>query len=57
MLVWSSTVSENAAGTLTCTRQSRNDPKKRSLSRITGPPALMLTSETKSTELVSSRNP
>jgi hypothetical protein len=57
MFVWSSTSVENAAGTLTCTRQSRNDPKNRSFLAMRGPPPLMLASDTKSTELVSGRKP
>ena len=57
MSVLSSTSVENAAGTLTCTRQSRNDPKMRSLRAMIGPPPLMLMSDTKSTALVSGRKP
>ena len=57
MSVLSSTSAENAAGTLTCTRQSRNDANIRSLRSMSGPPPLTLMSDTKSTELVSGRNP
>ncbi len=57
MSVLSSTSVEKAAGTLTCTRQSRNDVNIRSLFRMSGPPALTFTSETKSTALVVGRNP
>ena len=57
MSVLSSTSVENAAGVLTCTRQSRNDANMRSFLAMIGPPPLTLMSETKSTELVSGRNP
>ena len=52
MLVSSSTLSEKAAGTFTCTRQSRNAVNNRSLSLRTGPPIWKPKSDTKSTLLV-----
>ena len=57
MSVLSRTNVENAAGVLTCTRQSRNDPNIRNFRAISGPPPLTLTSDTKSTEFVSGRKP
>src|SRR5262249_29109737 len=48
---------EFCTGTFWCTRQSRNDPKKRSLFWTSGPPALTLTSDTKSDVLPFGRNP
>ena len=57
MLVSSSTLSELAAGTFTCTRQSRKLPKNRSLFLMSGPPSCRLTSDTKSTLFVSGLKP
>src|SRR3954451_19160745 len=57
MLVWSSTVCEFWTGTFWWTRQSRNDPKKRTLFCTSGPPAATLMSETKSDVLPPGRKP
>ena len=56
-MVWSSTDCEFCTGTFWCTRQSRNDPKNRSLFWISGPPAATLMSDTKSDVLPSGRKP
>ncbi len=57
MSVLSRTSVEKAAGTFTCTRQSRNDANIRSLRAMSGPPPLTLMSDTKSTALVSGLKP
>src|SRR5258706_1312883 len=57
MLVGSSTLCEFCTGTFWWTRQSRNDPKKRSLFWTSGPPAATFTSDTKSDVLPFGRNP
>src|SRR5215831_11314686 len=57
MFVWSSTLCEFCTGTFWCTRQSRNEPKNRSLFATSGPPSEKLMSETKSDVFPLGRNP